>query len=117
MGYLKGTWQSLHGLWVRLDSEEHIQYACIWIIACVHLHSFTLAHQKDINISADDFFQNGQKIIDEDRRRYTELRRVRETLAMEVERAQQAARDIELMRGKVRREELKLELFRHLFSQ
>ena len=30
---------------------------------------------------------------------------------MEVERAQQAARDIELMRGKVRREELKLELF------
>jgi protocatechuate 3,4-dioxygenase beta subunit len=117
MGYLKGTWQSLRGLRVRLDHEDHIQYACIWIIACVHLHSFIIAHQKDINIATDEFFQNGLRIIEEDRRRDDELRTVRETLAMEVERAQQVARDIDLMSGKVKREELKLELFRHLFSQ
>ncbi|KAF9235925.1 hypothetical protein BU15DRAFT_18629, partial [Melanogaster broomeanus] len=45
IGYLKGTWQSLRGLRVRLDHEAHIQYACLWIITCIHLHSFTLGHQ------------------------------------------------------------------------
>jgi hypothetical protein len=50
IGSLKGTWQSVCGLQVRLDHEDHIQYASIWIIACIHLPSFIIAHQKDINI-------------------------------------------------------------------
>ncbi|KIK91257.1 hypothetical protein PAXRUDRAFT_149899, partial [Paxillus rubicundulus Ve08.2h10] len=61
MGYLKGTWQSLQGLHVHIDQEAHIQYACI------HLHSFVLGHQQDINILMDSFFHKGQQIIDDER--------------------------------------------------
>ncbi|KIK90440.1 hypothetical protein PAXRUDRAFT_801751, partial [Paxillus rubicundulus Ve08.2h10] len=57
IGYFKGTWQSLCGLHVRLDREVHTQYACLWIITCIHLHSFTLGHQKGINIQEITFFE------------------------------------------------------------
>ncbi|KAF9235105.1 hypothetical protein BU15DRAFT_51774, partial [Melanogaster broomeanus] len=102
MGYLKGTWQSLRGLHVCLDQEDHIQYACIWIIACIHLHSFILRHQQGINISMDSFFRKGQQIMEEERLRDTELQEIREQLAMEEENSRQEGRDIGLMEGKIK---------------
>jgi hypothetical protein len=111
MGYLKGTWQSLRGLRVHLDQEDHIQYACM------HLHSFILGHQQGINISMDSFFHKGQQIINDERARDARLLEIREQLTMDEENSWQQGRDVELMKGKIKREELKLDLFRHLYCQ
>ncbi|KIK78549.1 hypothetical protein PAXRUDRAFT_163710 [Paxillus rubicundulus Ve08.2h10] len=81
IGYLKGTWQSLRGLCVRLDKDDHIQYACLWIITCIHLHSFVLGHHKGINISRDTFFRKGLEIMEEERVWIVELQEIREQLA------------------------------------
>ena len=73
MGYLKGTWESLRGLRVRLDNEVHVQYASLWIITCLHLHAFTLGHQRGVNISQDLFFRHGLQILAEEAQRDAEL--------------------------------------------
>ncbi|KIK75198.1 hypothetical protein PAXRUDRAFT_173491 [Paxillus rubicundulus Ve08.2h10] len=117
IGYLKGTWQSLRGLCVRLDSEDHIQYATLCIITCIHLHSFALGHQTGINISSDHFFQKGLQIMAEEQERNAEWVAIREQQANEEERARDEARNVELLRGRIKREEMKLSLFRYLYNQ
>ncbi|KIK81897.1 hypothetical protein PAXRUDRAFT_154971 [Paxillus rubicundulus Ve08.2h10] len=100
--YLKGTWQSLQGLHVHLDKEDHIQYACLWIITCIHLHLFVLGHQKGINISRDTFIRKGLEIMEEERVRIVELQEIREQLAREAEEARAERRDVELYKGKLK---------------
>ncbi|KAJ3502372.1 hypothetical protein NLJ89_g8916 [Agrocybe chaxingu] len=39
VGYLKGRWSSLRGLRVAINNSAGLQYATLWIIACIHLHA------------------------------------------------------------------------------
>ena len=41
-GMLKGRWKSLCGLRLKVDTDEHYEYAIQWIIACVVLHNVLL---------------------------------------------------------------------------
>jgi len=117
IGYLKGTWQSLRGLRVHLDNEDHIHYATLWIITCIHLHTFALGHQMGINISSDCFFQKGLQIMAEEQVRNAEWMAIREQQASEEDRVRDEARNVELLEGKLKREEMKLSLFRYLYDQ
>jgi hypothetical protein len=117
IGYLKGTWQSLRGLRIRLDNEDHIHYATLWIITCIHLHTFALGHQMGINISSDCFFQKGLQIMAEEQVRNAEWMAIREQQASEEDRVRDEARNVELLEGKLKREEIKLSLFRYLYDQ
>ncbi|KAJ8580320.1 hypothetical protein M405DRAFT_834491 [Rhizopogon salebrosus TDB-379] len=103
MGYLKGTWESLRGLRVRLDNEDHVQYASLWIVTCIHLHAFTLGHQKGI--------------LAEEAQRDAELQEAMEQRVNLEEQGKEESWDITLLEGKLKREELKKSLFEYIYSQ
>ncbi|KAG1721981.1 uncharacterized protein EDB91DRAFT_1088280 [Suillus paluster] len=102
MGYLKGTWESLRGLHVYLDTETHIQYASLWIIPCIHLHAFSLGHQKGVNISQDQFFHRGLQILAEETCQDAELQEAIEQRANAEEEGREYSRDITLLEGKLK---------------
>lgn len=45
IGYLKGCFQSLKGLWVLIDSSDAHILAMYWVAACIGIHSFALKHE------------------------------------------------------------------------
>ncbi|KAH7918950.1 hypothetical protein BV22DRAFT_991691, partial [Leucogyrophana mollusca] len=45
VGFLKGPWSSLRGLQLRIDHPNHLQYASLWIMTCIVLHSFAMLHK------------------------------------------------------------------------
>lgn len=53
----------------------------------------------------------------EERERYAEWMAGREEHAEEEERAREEGRNVELLKGRIRREEMKLALFRFLYDQ
>ena len=114
VGFLKGRWSSLRGLRLRIDQPEHIQFACIWIISCIVLHSFAIEHEQGREVEVDDFFQDGIAILEQDRRANMEDS---DEAHIRTEREREAAHDVELLRGRLRREQLKRDLFMYLDSQ
>ncbi|KAF8804572.1 hypothetical protein BYT27DRAFT_7106895, partial [Phlegmacium glaucopus] len=56
VGYVKSRWGSLRGLCVSIKGEKGIQYAMLWIIACIHLHSFAMQHKRGEDLSKNNFF-------------------------------------------------------------
>ena len=45
VGFLKGHWSSLHHLWVHINNQHELMYATLWVITCIHLHNFAMAHE------------------------------------------------------------------------
>lgn len=114
MGYLKGRWSSLRGLRLRVDHTEAHIFATLWIATCIHLHNFTVAHENKENPEADQFYIEGQRYMEEDRARCNEwMAAARERLGGEEEQYGDEE-GIELLEGKIKREELKKALFEHL---
>ena len=117
VGFLKGCWQSLRGLWVHINQPTHLQYTTLWIKTCVLLHAFAMEHEGGIDLSADQFYQKGWELMQRERaeRENRLVERERDAIANQEE--QEVARDIELLEGKLKREELKKALFSYLYGK
>ncbi|KAF5378451.1 hypothetical protein D9615_007041 [Tricholomella constricta] len=114
MGYLKGRWSSLRGLRLRIDDTESHQFATLWIACCIHLYNFAIAHEAQENLETDQFFIEGQNIMEEDRRKHEEWAAKRQERLVEEERNYDVEERVELIEGKIKREELKKELLEYL---
>jgi len=99
---------------VRIDDQDSHMFATLWIASCIHLHNFAMAHENKENPEADQFFIDGQRYLEEEQARINTWREARR---IEVEQEEENYMDeeaIELLEGKIKREELKKELFRYL---
>ncbi len=47
IGFLKGRFQSLKGLRVRIRDERSHKFATYWVVACVAIHSFAMACEEE----------------------------------------------------------------------
>ncbi len=113
IGYLKGRWSSLRRLRIAVRSQKMLQYASLWVIACVHLHGFARQHEQG-DYQADEFFRKGRWYIHKQRRQEKEWRREIRRQAADDERRCGERNETELQEGKERREELKRALYEHL---
>lgn len=49
IGYLKGRFQSLKELRIRINSPEDVTYASCWIQSCIILHAFSIDNELETN--------------------------------------------------------------------
>ncbi|KAL4061804.1 hypothetical protein V8B97DRAFT_779629 [Scleroderma yunnanense] len=84
------------GLQLHLDNQSHIQFAVLWIITCIHLHAFAIGHEQAERKNA--WLEEQEK------------------QAMEEEEERENMRDIELLEGRIKREELKKSLYEFLYQ-
>lgn len=89
-------------------------FATLWIASCIHLHNFAIGHEKHINPEADSFFIEGQRLLNQDRREEAEWREEQRLRLENDEVNYEGTEAIELLEGKIRREEMKRELFTYL---
>lgn len=47
--YLKGQFQSLKELQVRINNRKDMRFASCWIQVCIILHAFVIDHELEIN--------------------------------------------------------------------
>ena len=115
VSFLKGRWSSLRGLRLRIDQAEHIQYACIWIISCIILHTFAIQHESGIDLEGDQFYNEGIAWLQQEQS--TENNEEFEEGAVQSDCQREAAHDVELLRGRILRQKLKEALFMYLDSK
>ena len=114
MGYLKGRWSSLRGLRLRIDNEDAHMFATLWIASCIHLHNFAIGHEKKENPEADSFYIKGQQYIQKEQLEQNLWREEQREQLREDEANYDPGENIELLEGKIKREELKRKLFQYL---
>ena len=114
MGYLKGRWSSLRGLRLRIDDEDNHMFATLWIASCIHLHNFAIGHERKDNPEADSFYIEGQRYLEKERQQESLWREKQRARLHEEEAHYEPAENVELLEGKIRREELKKALFEYL---
>ena len=107
----------MQGLRIRINDEKGLQYAALWVTACIHLHAFAIDHKDMQFVNRDLFYRRGQKIARKERREYAEWRAEQELAALEDEMNAEERGEIELLEGKIKREELKKELLAYLDAQ
>lgn len=117
VGFLKGRFSSLRGLRRRIDHIRGLHMAIFWVTACIVLHGFAMKHEASPDMTADDFFQDGLQILEEEhsehaRRDWTGDAHMNEGVGEQ--HSIQANHDIQLLEGRLKREELKKALFRYL---
>ena len=100
MGFLKGHWSSLQDLHIHINNKKGLQYAVLWVTACIHLHAFTLDHEDMQFVNRDTFYKEGPKIAKKERWEYTEWRAEQELAALEDEMNAEERGEIELLEGK-----------------
>lgn len=114
VGFLKGRWSSLRGLRLRIDNSSAMKFATLWVATCIHLHNFAISHERHENIQTDIFFMEGQRLMNKERQEREEWQRQRmEQIEAEEEDYDDDER-INLLEGKLKREELKEALFEYL---
>ena len=114
IGFLKGRWSSLRCLPVHIDNSEGLRYATLWVSACVYLHAFAMNHEDGRFYSQDQFYKDGQAYMKEQRIQERRWRRHERQHNTNEENRREEARDLELLEGKIKREELKEQLFRYI---
>jgi RecJ-like exonuclease len=114
---LKGRWSSLRGLRVAINGEKGLQYASLWIVACINLHAFAMKHEDGNFISADTFITDGRSYRKRLGRIEREWRKRQEEVAEELEARRNHEDEIGLLEGKLKREKLREELFSYLRGQ
>jgi hypothetical protein len=97
---------------VHINNEKDIQFAALWITACINLHSFAMDNENDMYVTRDVFYQKGLKIARKERRAKTARKRRR--LEEEYEADNEEDEDVEFLEGKLKREQLKKDLFIYL---
>ncbi|KAF8801585.1 hypothetical protein BYT27DRAFT_7226771 [Phlegmacium glaucopus] len=113
VGYVKGRWGSLRGLRVSIKGEKGIQYAMLWIITCIHLHAFAMQHKQGEDLSKNEFFQRGKRYQKEQQHLERRWQRDQRENITQIEDALNVDDDVELLRGKIKRE-LKEKLFDYM---
>jgi hypothetical protein len=114
VGYVKGRWSSLKGLRVSIKGQKGLQYATLWIIACINIHVFALHHERLGNIQRDSFYAKGKKYQKKARKLERRWQRERRRRAAQEENELDTQEDVDLLEGKIKREELKEELLVYL---
>jgi hypothetical protein len=109
VGFLKGCWLSLQGLQVHINNKKDIQFAALWITACINLHAFAMDHEVDMYVTRDVFYQNGLKIARKEHR--AKAARERRRLEEEYDAGNEEDENMELLEGKL---QLKEDLFIYL---
>jgi hypothetical protein len=75
---------------------------------------FAMDHEDDMFVSGHTFLRQGLKIMGEERERLREWEAEHAEQAAEMEEEREESHNISLLEGKVKREELKEELFTYL---
>ncbi|KAJ7091298.1 hypothetical protein C8R43DRAFT_908307, partial [Mycena crocata] len=114
VGFLKGRWSSLRGLRVAINGEKGLQYASLWIVACINLHAFAMKHEDGNFVSRSQFYKKGKRYRKQQKNLEREWKRARLQEAVRSERERDMDDDIGLLEGKLKREELKAKLFEYL---
>ncbi|KAF8579788.1 hypothetical protein K439DRAFT_1620305 [Ramaria rubella] len=102
VGFLKGRWSSLRGLRLHIDKPSHIRVATIW----------EAEEGEGGDIELNEFFREGLSLLEEEQRlrdgcnAHGELN--------DCERDHAGGHDVDMIRGRLRREELKKTLFEQL---
>jgi hypothetical protein len=115
MGFIKGRWSSLCGLRIMINESAHIHFVSLWITSCIILHTFAMRHEGGLELSSDEFYLEGLRIMEEERLSGAAQKVAAEERAAADEQQREATRDIELLEGKLMRENLKKELFVALY--
>jgi hypothetical protein len=113
IGYLKGRFQSLRGLRVRIQNSQDIRRASAWIISCICIHNFVLDleyPEDDQDMTVDKFFRDGIRILHQERLERVRWKARLEAQARVEERNRTRAREVELQHAKTFRERLKHDL-------
>jgi hypothetical protein len=71
-------------------------------------------HEDGQDLSKDKFYRKGRKIVMKERQAMQAWQEMRERRAAEEEDQRNRNRDVELLQGKLKREELKRDLFAYL---
>ena len=116
MGFIKGRWSSLRGLRILINESAHIHFASLWITSCIVLHTFAMRHEAGLELSSDEFYLEGVRIMEEERILGVAQKAAAETRATVNEEQREANREIDLLEGKLMRENLKKELFEALYK-
>ena len=113
MGYLKGRWSSLRGLRLRIDHQGAKELTSLWIMTCIHLHNFAIGHERWSNVEADYFFVEGERLMLKERQERLEWeeRRARALAAQEAAYQDGSDEAMDLLAGRIKREQLKHRLF------
>ncbi|CAA7257434.1 unnamed protein product [Cyclocybe aegerita] len=114
VGYLKGQWSSLRGLRVAINNSAGLQYATLWIIACIHLHAFAMKHEAGQDMSSDKFYRQGKKYQRKQQHLERCWRQERRNRNAEEENQLDQVNDIGLLEGKLKRVELKESILEYL---
>jgi hypothetical protein len=114
VGFLKGRWSSLRGLRVAINGEKGLQYASLWIVACINLHAFAMRHEDGEFTSKDAFFKDGKSYQKDQKKVEKKWRQKRQEVADELEERRDADDDIGLLEGRLKREQLRAALFDHI---
>ncbi|CAA7264516.1 unnamed protein product [Cyclocybe aegerita] len=114
VGYLKGQWSSLRGLHVAINNSAGLQYATLWIIACIHLHAFAMKHEAGQDMSSDKFYRQGKKYQRKQQHLERCWRQERRNRNAEEENQLDQVNDIGLLEGKLKRVELKESILEYL---
>lgn len=114
VGFLKGRWSSLRGLRIQINESAHLHFASLWITTCIILHCFAMQYERGEDIQSDQFYLDGIRIMQEEATKRAARKAAEEEHAADMERVREADRDIELLEGRIKREDLKKELFAYL---
>lgn len=108
IGYLKGRFQSLKELQVRINNRKNMRFASFWIQVCIFLHAFVIDHELEINqkwfndgVTWEQEQQQRERNLDDEQRDIGEGESIRQ-------------RDVSLSQRKRAREFFKLQFFRSL---
>jgi hypothetical protein len=107
VGFIKGRFCSLRGLRVQINQVHQLSIATFWITACIAVHTYAMSHEAGTDITSDDFFREGLRIVEEERI----TRMDGEAAPAEIP---EVTREVALLEGKVKREELKHALLARL---
>ena len=101
-----------------------MKFAALWVTACIAVHSFAMDHEDGSKVANDDFYIQGLEIMRvEKAAKEAELLAEEEALNaaraagqnVDVEMVEdQEDRDLNLLEGRLRREELKKALLQHI---
>src|SRR5882672_5701209 len=110
IGFLKGRWSSLQGLRILINTPDHIQFVCLWIISCIVLHSFAMDYEIGRDLTTDEFFQEGMRLMEDERIQRGNHLPSKEAHVSDTDHAHEASHDIKLLEGRLVRERLKRSL-------
>ncbi len=117
IGYLKGRFQSLKELRIRINNAQDMSYASCWIQACIVLHAFAL----DMELETDEAWLEDGVVWERQQRENDRRQQLQDEIELASTNREDVSghsstrqRDRALREGKLRREQLKQHYFRTL---